>query len=209
MLALIDPLQEIEIDQLMDEAERKYIRQISFAEKLDCLKGLDNPIAFIDEVIDCKEKRLNGWIMDNRTELEKVKTRPEWEQKFLVSAMLMLAGQDYCFIMEQITELKQMKNLLSNKQSRTNFEDRGQLIQRVKRIPIESLVVLNKQRTTSGRISGSCPFHIDNRPSFVIFRKENRFKCFSCGKSGDSVAFRMELTGENFNEALSALGRMT
>ena len=86
MLALIDPLQEIEIDQLMDEAERKYIRQISFAEKLDCLKGLDNPIAFIDEVIDCKEKRLNGWIMDNRTELEKVKTRPEWEQKFLVSA---------------------------------------------------------------------------------------------------------------------------
>ena len=37
----------------------------------------------------------------------------------------------------------------------------------------------------------SCPFHSEKTPSFSV--KSNRFKCFGCQKSGDSVAFTAKL----------------
>ena len=44
-----------------------------------------------------------------------------------------------------------------------------------------------------------CCFHNDHTPS-LTFRK-NKFKCWSCGASGDSISFVMKLLGKDFLDA--------
>jgi hypothetical protein len=54
---------------------------------------------------------------------------------------------------------------------------------------------------------GLCPLHDrDGRnPSFVAW--ETGFKCYSCGESGDGIAFVMKLKSMNFPEANTYLGQ--
>ena len=51
----------------------------------------------------------------------------------------------------------------------------------------------------------SCPFHADKTPSFKIDTDKQRFYCFGCGASGDSISFIQRLNGSNFREALQYL----
>jgi DNA primase len=52
---------------------------------------------------------------------------------------------------------------------------------------------------------GNCPFHQEKTPSFVVNPNKNIFKCFGCGKGGDSVSFVMEHEKFSFPEALRYL----
>ncbi|MDB5225906.1 MAG: primase [Bacteroidota bacterium] len=52
---------------------------------------------------------------------------------------------------------------------------------------------------------GNCPFHQEKTPSFVVNPNKNIFKCFGCGKGGDSVSFIMEHEKFSFPEALRYL----
>jgi DNA primase len=52
---------------------------------------------------------------------------------------------------------------------------------------------------------GNCPFHQEKTPSFVVNPSKNIFKCFGCGKGGDSVTFIMEHEKFSFPEALRYL----
>ncbi|MFN8284220.1 MAG: DNA primase [Chitinophagales bacterium] len=52
---------------------------------------------------------------------------------------------------------------------------------------------------------GNCPFHQEKTPSFVVNPNKNIYKCFGCGKGGDSVGFVMEHEKMNFPEALRYL----
>ena len=54
-------------------------------------------------------------------------------------------------------------------------------------------------------LKGNCPFHQEKTPSFVVNPNKNIFKCFGCGKGGDSVSFIMEHEKFNFPEALRYL----
>jgi DNA primase len=51
-------------------------------------------------------------------------------------------------------------------------------------------------------LKGNCPFHQEKTPSFVVNPNKNIFKCFGCGKGGDSVSFIMEHEKFTFPEAL-------
>lgn len=87
-----------------------------------------------------------------------------------------------------------------------NYLDNIHKIATAKARPIETLVALEKQKMTTSRVHGCCPLgHTDSHPSFVIYRGTNTFHCFSCKKSGDSIAFYQLLTGVNFNEAVKSL----
>ncbi|MBI4931165.1 MAG: DNA primase [Bacteroidetes bacterium] len=52
-----------------------------------------------------------------------------------------------------------------------------------------------------------CPFHNEKTPSFNVNPVRNIFKCFGCGKGGDSVSFVMEHEKMNYPEALRYLAK--
>ena len=60
------------------------------------------------------------------------------------------------------------------------------------------------RRSGSGML-GLCPFHNEKSPSFNVTPSKNMFKCFGCGKGGDSVAFIMEHENLSFAEAIRYL----
>ncbi len=54
-------------------------------------------------------------------------------------------------------------------------------------------------------LQGLCPFHDEKTPSFSVSPSKNIFKCFGCGRAGDSVGFVMEHEQLSFVEALRYL----
>ncbi len=54
---------------------------------------------------------------------------------------------------------------------------------------------------------GLCPFHNEKSPSFTVSPAKGIFKCFGCGKGGNSVNFIMELEHLSYFEALKYLGK--
>ncbi len=51
-------------------------------------------------------------------------------------------------------------------------------------------------------LMGNCPFHDEKTPSFVVSPTKGIFKCFGCGKAGNSAGFIMEHNGMSYPEAL-------
>ena len=54
---------------------------------------------------------------------------------------------------------------------------------------------------------GVCPFHKEKTPSFIVSPAKGIFKCFGCGKAGDSVRFIMEHEHYSYPEALRYLAQ--
>ena len=54
---------------------------------------------------------------------------------------------------------------------------------------------------------GVCPFHKEKTPSFIVSPAKGIFKCFGCGKAGDSVRFIMEHEHYSYPEALCFLAQ--
>jgi len=49
---------------------------------------------------------------------------------------------------------------------------------------------------------GRCPFHDEKTPSFVVSPTKGIYKCFGCGKGGNSITFIQDFQGANYPEAL-------
>src|SRR5947199_4634244 len=49
---------------------------------------------------------------------------------------------------------------------------------------------------------GLCPFHNEKTPSFTVSPSKEIFKCFGCGKSGNTISFLMEHEKLSYAEAL-------
>ena len=49
---------------------------------------------------------------------------------------------------------------------------------------------------------GRCPFHDEKTPSFVVSPTKGIYKCFGCGKGGNSIMFIQELQSASYPEAL-------
>ncbi len=52
-----------------------------------------------------------------------------------------------------------------------------------------------------------CPFHNEKTPSFYVSPSKGIYKCFGCGKAGDSVRFVMDMEGIGYPEALKHLAK--
>ena len=75
-----------------------------------------------------------------------------------------------------------------------------QIQSRIDIIDIVGSFVKLKKRGTN--YLGICPFHNERTPSFTVSPAKEIYKCFGCGKSGNSIGFLMELEKFSYVEAL-------
>ena len=52
---------------------------------------------------------------------------------------------------------------------------------------------------------GLCPFHNEKSPSFTVSPSKEIYKCFGCGRSGNTISFVMEHEKYSYVEALKWL----
>lgn len=69
---------------------------------------------------------------------------------------------------------------------------------------IEDFVNLKKRGVN---LIGLCPFHSEKTPSFTVSPSKNLYKCFGCGRGGNSVSFVMDHESLSFPEALKYLAQ--
>lgn len=69
---------------------------------------------------------------------------------------------------------------------------------------VGDFVVLKKR---GSNYVGLCPFHNEKTPSFSVSPSKGIYKCFGCGKVGNSVGFIMEHEHYSFPEALKYLAK--
>ncbi len=75
-----------------------------------------------------------------------------------------------------------------------------QITNRIDIIDIVGEFVKLKKRGTN--YIGNCPFHNEKTPSFTVSPTKEIYKCFGCGKSGNSITFLMEHEKYSYVEAL-------
>jgi len=88
-------------------------------------------------------------------------------------------------------------------------EDRVALKQRIKEANdivdvVGSYIAL---RPAHGTFKGLCPFHEDQRPSFDVDPRRQRYKCWACNEYGDVIKFVEKFERVSFREALELLAR--
>lgn len=69
---------------------------------------------------------------------------------------------------------------------------------------VKDFVTLHRR---GANLIGLCPFHNEKTPSFSVSPSKNIFKCFGCGKGGDSLNFVMELENLSFPDAIRYLAQ--
>ncbi|MCX6293445.1 MAG: DNA primase, partial [Sphingobacteriales bacterium] len=75
-----------------------------------------------------------------------------------------------------------------------------QIQSRIDIVDIISTFVKLKKRGTN--YLGNCPFHNEKSPSFTVSPSKEIYKCFGCGKSGNSISFVMDHEKYSYVEAL-------
>jgi len=80
-----------------------------------------------------------------------------------------------------------------------------QILSRIDIIEIIGGFVKLKRRGTN--YLGLCPFHNEKTPSFTVSPAKEIYKCFGCGKSGNTISFLMEHEKYSYVDALKWLAQ--
>ena len=64
-----------------------------------------------------------------------------------------------------------------------------------------------KLKKRGSNLLGLCPFHNEKTPSFTVSPSKEIYKCFGCGKSGNTISFVMEHEKYSYPEALKWLAQ--
>ena len=75
-----------------------------------------------------------------------------------------------------------------------------QILSRIDIIDVVGAFVKLKRRGSN--FLGLCPFHNEKTPSFTVSPSKELYKCFGCGRSGNTVSFVMEHEKYSYPEAL-------
>ena len=75
-----------------------------------------------------------------------------------------------------------------------------QILSRIDIIEIVGGFVKLKKR--GANYLGLCPFHNEKTPSFTVSPAKEIYKCFGCGRSGNTISFLMEHEKYSYVEAL-------
>lgn len=162
--------------------------------------------AFPDEILDIVPtviKELEERLEPLKQQLREIvnSNYTDFDKTFLCRVVTLNSGLEND--VNRLQELKKLYKIASLKPSDSK-EDFTEKVLKAKQFPIKELYSFEKQNLYGNKIRSSCPFHTDKTPSFYIY-KTNTFHCFSCGASGDSIAFFMKLHNKKFVEAVNAL----
>ena len=80
-----------------------------------------------------------------------------------------------------------------------------QILSRIDIIDVVGEFVKLKKR--GANYLGLCPFHNEKTPSFTVSPTKEIYKCFGCGKSGNTISFIMEHEKYSYVEALKWLAK--
>src|SRR5215467_249800 len=80
-----------------------------------------------------------------------------------------------------------------------------QILSRIDIIEIVGGFVKLKKRGVN--YLGLCPFHNEKTPSFTVSPVKEIYKCFGCGRSGNTISFLMEHEKYSYVEALKWLAQ--
>ncbi|WP_160716625.1 DNA primase [Chitinophaga solisilvae] len=80
-----------------------------------------------------------------------------------------------------------------------------QILSRIDIVDIVGSFVKLKKR--GANYMGLCPFHNEKSPSFTVSPSKEIYKCFGCGKSGNSISFIMEHEKYSYVEAIKWLAQ--
>lgn len=80
-----------------------------------------------------------------------------------------------------------------------------QILDRLDIIDVVGDFVKLKKRGTN--YIGNCPFHNEKTPSFTVSPTKEIYKCFGCGKSGNTISFVMEHEKYSYIDALKWLAK--
>ena len=75
-----------------------------------------------------------------------------------------------------------------------------QILSRIDIVEIVGSFIKLKKR--GANYLGLCPFHNEKTPSFTVSPSKEIYKCFGCGRSGNSIGFLMEAEKYSYVEAL-------
>lgn len=64
-----------------------------------------------------------------------------------------------------------------------------------------------KLKKSGPDMEGLCPFHNEKTSSFKVSPAKDIYKCFGCGKSGDSISFLMEHNNLNYIQAIKYIAQ--
>ena len=70
-------------------------------------------------------------------------------------------------------------------------------------------VSLRGTSRSSARLTGNCPFHQEETPSFTVYIATQRFHCFGCGASGDVIDFVERFEKCSRQEAMQRLAEIS
>lgn len=188
-------LAEIDLDNLLSEIEKEYCRVEAPKVK--------------QAIAEFKAEFPKDWIKERRLEyLNNQKAEVEQEIKTIYQRYVDSLHRDSIYperalIASHLDELERRYRKVSTEikmllnRNLANHEGITQeMIERAREFPFENLIELKRGKAL-------CPFHEDHHPSMGI--KNNRYHCFACGASGDTISFVMNREGLSFIEAVKFL----
>lgn len=98
----------------------------------------------------------------------------------------------------------------SSRVSSVAGQDRTEIERLKAAVPLERLLSsrVALRPAGAGTFLGTCPFHDEKTPSFVVYPETRHYHCYGCGAHGDALDYLMRADGLSFPEALAVLRRL-
>jgi hypothetical protein len=161
---------------------------------------LQNLIARQDELAKIREKQLKE--IDSKTNVSRV-------AEYIFTFDVEYSYMEYFIIQRWLKYWLQLLAKVDDKIKlvETSSEISETEVEFAREYPIADLY--DGRLRGSTRLSGLCPFHNEDSPSFIIFTDDNKFYCFGCHEHGDSIDFYMKQNKVGFMQAVKKLNNFT
>jgi len=184
--------------------EEEWAREFNWAYELTHGKfvsvGEPRTKSVYDELKESVKKEVEDF------EVEFTQQYPGWVRetavRYLTSRLVLALDQyNYKWAGNVLRQIRLWNTPLDYDDNKITEED----IERIKEIPIGELMPSQPTSKSGNRWMYSSPFSEDKTPSFVWYKNNNSWFCFSNGIGGDNIALFMKMNNCGFIESCRSL----